>query len=94
VHVAHLHGWSALGSLGLRVLAPPGGFIIGALAGSGCSGELCALGYGLVGGIVGIAAAITIDAAVLARDTVPIEKKNASFVPLIAPDRIGVAGTF
>jgi hypothetical protein len=95
VHVAHLHGFSALGSLGLRVLAPPAGFILGALAGSGCNGEFCALGYGLIGGIVGLVGAIVIDTAVLAREDVPVEKKKqSSFVPLISTDRIGIAGTF
>jgi hypothetical protein len=61
---------------------------------SGCRGGDSCLGGAALGAVLGIVGAITIDSALLAREEVPVEKRKATFVPVIAHDRVGIAGTF
>jgi hypothetical protein len=71
VHFAHAHVSSGFASLALRVFTP----ILFAFVGYGlqdcAGGQLCGLGGLVIGGGLGILTAITVDAAVLAREDVP-----------------------
>ena len=55
----------------------------------------CGLGGLIIGGVVGIATAVALDSAVLARDTVEVKP---SFSPVASANKeggwVGVAGTF
>jgi len=94
VHVAHWHGLHMLASLGVRVGAPTVGLFVGLAAANGCTGDdFCELEGAAIGALIGIGVAIAVDAAVIARDEVPVEKKTA-IVPFLAPGRAGIGGTF
>lgn len=68
VHTAHGHWGLGLASLALRVALPVAGAAIGGAAADCTKDEwLCGLGEAVLGYTIGTAAAITIDAAVLAR---------------------------
>ena len=72
VHLAHGRPGMAAASLGLRVVMP----LAGALVGAGlerCRGDLCGLGGALVGGALGVISATVIDAAALTHETVADE---------------------
>lgn len=100
VHAAHGRWGAAGGSLGLRVAAPIGlGLGFYALAGDDRSSNRIAIGA--AGFVIGIATAIAVDAAVLARKEAEPPKeafwKNAR--PSIEPRReggvaLGLSGTF
>lgn len=105
VHALHGRGWTALGSLGLRVGAPvTGGFVAYAVQGK-CSGEFCAV-WPLLGAGVGVVSAMALDAAVLARKPrEPADEKPARaataprITPSAAPRReggfdVGLSGSF
>lgn len=110
VHGINGHAGKAAASLGLRVAAPVAGSLLAyavlrVATQSDCRG-LC-VGYAaLFGGIAGIATAITVDAAVLAREptkpqpaAVAARKpQTTAVVPLVAPRPggvdIGVAAVF
>jgi len=74
VHLAHENGSQAAGSVGLRLLAPAGGMLIGFVLGAlenpscDCEGGLIGAGGGLV---VGTVAASILDIALLAYDVPP-----------------------
>jgi hypothetical protein len=111
VHAAHGRWGTGLLSLGLRVGAPLVGGLAGAAVtgGAGCvsSSSSSCISLGLVGGLlVGYATAVTVDAAVLARE--PAAREDArraprraaalSWAPSVAPRRdgaeLGVSGAF
>jgi hypothetical protein len=95
IHIAHLEGFNVLKSLGMRVISPVVGGLVGLAAADGCSGFLCELEGGAWGVIIGAGVAIVVDAAFIAREDVPVEKKKtATIVPIITPGRVGVGGTF
>lgn len=97
VHFAHRNPGRAFASLALRIGLP---IILGYGAIAiicGDSGEFCGL-VAIPGGALGIATAITLDASVLARDQVPVNRAAFSIVPTLRVDRerasIGLIGTF
>lgn len=94
IHIVHLNGFKVLMSLGVRVIAPVTGALIGGFASEGCDGFLCQLEGAAVGTIVGVGIAVVTDAALVSHEKVPAEKKSATLVPIILPGRIGLAGTF
>lgn len=103
VHVGHGRPLVGLGDFGLRVGAPLGGALAGGLvaAAADCKGEFCVLGGAAIGFFVGLVTAVTIDAAVLARKHVPVEKQTGrlTLVPIGAPRAsggfdLGLGGTF
>lgn len=96
VHILHLEGFNVLKSLGIRVISPVVGGLVGLAAADGCSGPLCELEGGAWGVIIGAGIAVVVDAAFIAREDVPVEKKEkkATIVPLLTPGRVGVGGTF
>jgi hypothetical protein len=96
VHASKGNWGRAAGSLALRTGAP---ILLGGI-GAGlenCSDEdfTCGLAGALVGGALGIVAAIVLDAAVLARDTIEVQPK---FLPTAGIHRngawLGLSGTF
>jgi hypothetical protein len=102
VHFAHGHVGTGFASAGLRVGLPIVGALIG-FAAEDChgGGEFCGLGGAAVGLLVGGAAAITLDAAVLAREEVkpepgPIQRLGIS--PVLDPQKrlaaVKVSGAF
>lgn len=95
IHATHGNWGRAAGSLGLRVGTPIVGAALGAAMEDCSGGDFCGLGGGVVGFAVGIAAAIAIDAAALARETVP---KEPALTPLVATGKngtwFGVSGRF
>ncbi|HVH44450.1 MAG TPA: hypothetical protein VM925_18985, partial [Labilithrix sp.] len=107
VHLTHGRFGTAAVSLGLRVGAPVAGFLTGAaLRGfssdcgfDGRCGYDTAV-FGVLGGALGVVAAVTVDAAVLAREEVPVEKpKSTALRPHASPRReggfdVGLAGTW
>jgi hypothetical protein len=94
VHLAHVNGWGILGSLGVRIVAPTIGYFIGAAAAEGCTGLLCEVEGGAWGALVGAGIAAVVDAAFIAREQVPVEKKTATIAPLVMPGRVGIGGSF
>lgn len=111
VHLTHGRPLAALGSLLLRVGAPTLGFFTGysvaKVGGRGEDDDSGPAGAALVGAVLGYAAAVSIDAAVLAREDLPenddpdfISRKRIapasaafSWAPTLAPVRDGaVAG--
>jgi hypothetical protein len=104
VHFVHDRVGAGFGSLGLRVALPLAGAAIGASA-ANCDGHhemFCGIGEAGVGFIVGAAAAIVIDAAVLARETVvdegPVPMRTLRLTPIVDPNRrlgaVAVSGAF
>jgi hypothetical protein len=105
VHAAHGNWAKAGGSLALRAGLPVAGAYLGAGA-QNCSqsgGDMCGLGGALTGIAVGGLAAIVIDAALLAHDTVPtserrVDKASIRITPMLghaeAPKGLQVAGVF
>jgi hypothetical protein len=83
VHVVHGHGIKALADLGLRVGAPIGGALAGAIIGvavlprsADAFDGLANMYYGfVVGGLLGIGSAVAVDAAFLAREDAPKKDK-------------------
>jgi hypothetical protein len=107
VHAVHGHFGRAFGSLVLNVGLPIAGAFIGAsIDAAHCGGEeiLCGMGGVVLGGMTGIASAVVIDAAVLARlpDEAPERERAASahgVTPLFALNRdgglsLGLGGRF
>jgi hypothetical protein len=104
VHGLHGHAWLALGDLALRVAAPVVLALVGVAIedattpGCGDTGDIClrGLGGGLAGGAVGYAAAVAIDAAVLAREReAPVPRREAHrgtllLVPVVTTGKTGV----
>jgi hypothetical protein len=101
VHAAHGRPLTGLASAGLRIGLPVAGALAG-LAVADCSAEahFCGLGEALAGLVAGIAGAIAIDAAVLAREPAPRERPPNRFAltpTLELSSRrqvLGVQGTF
>lgn len=102
VHWGHGHVDKGFGSLGLRVGAPLLGGALGCVADEH-HGEFGCLGGAVVGVLVGGAAAMIIDYAVLAREDVPMERATSlRLTPSFAlvPDSgrlrpsMGLGGTF
>ena len=79
IHFAHGNPGRGLGSLGLRAGVPVAFGAIGSKL-EDCSGDnyydLCGIVGIIVGGVLGIATAITIDAAVLSYDEVPVASEG------------------
>jgi hypothetical protein len=102
VHLGHGRPLAGLGSLGLRAGAPILGGALGVAlerSASGCSGDFCGLGGLLLGGVVGVATAVALDSAVLAREKAPLEGTRTAFVPSVTPRLeggvdVGVGGAF
>lgn len=98
VHIVHLEGFNVLKSLGVRVISPVVGGLLGIAASDGCDGFLCQLEGGAVGVLVGAGIAVVVDAALISWEKVPVEKpvekKSATIVPILTPGRIGLGGTF
>lgn len=95
VHVVHLRGLAVLGSLGIRIVAPVSGVLVGLQAANGCDGFLCELEGAAWGALIGVGVAVAIDAAFIAREEVSVTKeKKVTFVPILTPARVGVGGTF
>jgi hypothetical protein len=98
VHAAHEHAGKVVGSLALRLGLPFGGAALGTMIGQPCRGEVGCLGEAIVGGFLGIGAAIAIDASMLAYDDVPRSPRALSATPFVAMDRksatAGVVGSF
>ena len=95
VHATHGNWGRATLSLGARVGVP----LLGIATGVGledCSGgEFCGFGGALIGGIVGLAGAVAIDSAALAREKKPLA---ASLIPSLRVSEnetwFGVSGQF
>ena len=94
--IVHFHAGRigvGFGSLGLRGGSPVvgfwTGFIVGAVASKGCESDGCQLGYGIIGGGIGIlAGAVTaaiIDNALLARKPVSGSRLAMSVLPIYQP---------
>ena len=104
VHFTHGRVAAGFGSLGLRVGLPFVGGALGAAATAHCHDEetYCRVEGAAIGMLIGLSAAITIDAAVLARETVnakePVPMSTLHLMPVFDPHRgtagLGVAGTF
>lgn len=107
VHAAHGHGGKAWGSFGLRAGMPLGGALIGAGIGAAaegdCDGDFCGLGAAIfagVGLVLGMAGAITIDAAAVAREDAPVDQAatHIRIAPSVALTPkgafTGLSGTF
>ncbi|HEX2660401.1 MAG TPA: hypothetical protein VHU40_19105 [Polyangia bacterium] len=102
VHVTHGNGGRAAASLGLRL----GLTVVGAAVGAGVANckpneFLCGIGETAVGSLLGLATAITIDAAVLARlrdtdervTTPPQKRSSVALSPtLVATPTLAFAG--
>lgn len=111
VHLAHGEIARAAGSLGLRVGLPFVGAIGGAMVeGSSCHGEFCGLRGAVLGGALGVLAAVVIDPAALAYERVDEDSSVAkakvapkatsvALSPLASPRKeggfdVGVGGVF
>jgi hypothetical protein len=114
IHAVNGHPWRGVGDAAIRLAAPVAAGFLGAMIGAaaykpsndpnaGLSDAFGMMGAEMVGleiGVLtGIAAAVTIDAAVLAKDEVPAAApKTASITPLAGPTKngftAGVGGTF
>jgi len=68
IHFVHKNPGRGFASMGLRLGMPLAGAFLGASVASGCSGFACQEGGAGVGILLGMGAAIAIDAAVLAYD--------------------------
>jgi len=95
VHLAHGNPGRAAASLGLRVALPIAFFGVGTVI-EDCHGQdFCGLGSMVIGVPLGMATAIALDAALLARDTV---KRPLALVPTAAfgPNSasLGLSGSF
>jgi hypothetical protein len=99
-HLAHGNPGRGLGSLAFRAGLP---VVFGAVGSTleDCSGEndydLCGLPGAILGGVVGIATAITLDATLLSYDEVPVRSTGVQNVGVsIGPDRavLVAGGTF
>ncbi len=106
VHWSHGNTWRGFGSLAMRVGAP---VLLGAAFARTCNpsgdeGDWGCLGAAVIGVGLGVAGAIAVDAAVLARDRVPVESDTAmslgsvSVTPTLAAGRdrasLMLQGTF
>jgi hypothetical protein len=101
LHLAHSNYAQGLGDLGLRLLAPTTGALVGFLGGvAGCKGHMdCARLPTMVGGGVGIVAASVLDATLFAVKRAPRHADVAvRWRPVVlagkSDARIGIAGTF
>lgn len=103
VHFAHGNVGRGFGSFGIRVGSPIVCTLIGAAAGSGKGNsdilDTGALGGAVIGFFVGMGAAIAIDASLLAREQVPVERAGAlRITPIVAPSAhggiVGAAAVF
>lgn len=95
IHAVHGRSGAAFGSLALRMGAPIAGAAIGASQCNGGEGEeLRCIEPVVFGAMAGIAAAIALDAALLARETVtesPLSVSEVRVVPSITPTGGGVS---
>ncbi len=96
VHASHGRTGAAVGSVALRAGLPILGAALGA-ASENCGDDelLCGLGGTILGGMVGYGVAVTIDAAILARETRVVRQ---SWQPTLTASsrgaQVGVVGTF
>jgi hypothetical protein len=99
-HLMHDSPGRALGSLAMRAGLP---FAFGGIGSQleDCSGEqdydLCGIAGALLGGVLGVATAITVDAAVLSYEDVPVTSEGVQNVGVsIGPDHAALvaSGTF
>jgi hypothetical protein len=95
VHLAHGNPGRAAASLGLRVGLPLAFFGTGLIIEDCPKGDFCGLASFVIGVPLGMAAAIALDASLLARDTV---EQRFTIAPTAVLTRnsaaIGVGGTF
>ena len=107
VHAVHGNGGRALASLAMRGGLPVLGFMLGAGASQGCSGEYCGLAGAVLGGMLGTATALTVDWLFLARRIRPgtsaqrpgLRVGQATILPDISVSprgdaRLGIMGQF
>lgn len=95
VHASHGNWGRAALSLGARVGMPLLGISTGVALEDCRGGDFCGFGGALIGGVVGIAAAVAIDSAALAREEAPV---GAALVPTLRVSEnqtwLGVSGQF
>jgi hypothetical protein len=85
VHFAHRNPGRAFASFGMRLGLPLAGAFIGASLASGCDANLCEAGGAGAGILIGMGAAVAIDAAVFAYDDATHSPaRRLGFVPLVA----------
>lgn len=90
VHFAHKNPGRGFASFGMRIGLPLAGGFIGASAASGCDGFLCEAGGAAIGVLVGVGAAIAIDAAVFAYEDPKLSSSpRVKLVPQLAFARGG-----
>ena len=96
VHATHENWGRAFGSLGLRVGAPVAGAFLGAALENCSGGDFCGASGAAVGFLAGIGAAIAIDAAALARETV--QEEEPALTPVVSTGKngswVGISGRF
>jgi hypothetical protein len=85
VHFVHRNPGRGFASFGMRLGLPLAGAFIGASLASGCDANLCEAGGAGAGILIGMGAAVAIDAAVFAYDDAPHARgRRLGFVPLVA----------
>lgn len=108
VHLAHGEIGRAAGSLGLRVAMPFLGALAGVMVQGDCRGDFGCISGAIIGGGLGVVAAVVIDSAVLAYERVedepavaktPPKRSGVALSPLAGPRKeggfdVGVGGVF
>jgi hypothetical protein len=88
IHLAHGRPGIAAASLGLRAGLPMGGALLGAALAGDCRGELCGAGGAVIGFVVGILGATTLDAVVLSREPREDDESNSDDDARSAPPQV------
>lgn len=98
VHLVQGHPFKGLGSLGLRVGLPIAGAAIGTKLAASCGGDFGCIGEAFLGAMVGVGAAVTLDAALLAYDERPRRQASFAAMPFAYVDGrralLGLGGRF
>jgi hypothetical protein len=85
VHFVHRNPGRGFASFGMRLGLPLAGAFLGASLASGCDANLCEAGGAGAGILIGMGAAVAIDAAVFAYDDARHSQgRRLGFVPLVA----------